>query len=309
MGAGMTSQWRRQIPGLLHGYLAACIVLATLAGTMALTAIGQARADQPRPSLRIISINMCTDQLLLDLADRSQIIGLSPFAKDATRSWAAARAEGLPVLSGTAEEILMLQPDRVISGRFTKRATREFVRVRGIALDEFDFVSTIAETKEQILRVAALVGAPEKGRARVAELDAALARLKAAAAGRRLRVLPLSRRGWVTGRESLMSELLNAAGLINATDEATPPTGSFISLESIIALQPDAVLVSKEDARAEDQGQAMLLHPSIQALFPPERRIVMPESLTVCGGPMLVEAMDRLASQITKLQPRDAPQK
>jgi iron complex transport system substrate-binding protein len=264
-----------------------------------------ARADAPRPPIRIVSINMCTDQLLLDLADRSQIIGLSPFVKDAARSWAAASAKGLPVLSGTAEEILILKPDRVLSGRFTRRATREFIRARGIPLDEFDAVRTLAETREQIMRVAALVGAPEKGLARIGELDAALERLKGAAAGRRLRVLPLSRRGWVSGSDSLMSELLGAAGLLNARGEDGPRGGGFMSLEAIIALKPDAVLVSRENLRAEDQGQAMLLHPAIQALFPPERRIVMPESLTVCGGPMLAEAMDRLASQIIKLKPRD----
>jgi iron complex transport system substrate-binding protein len=71
-------------------------------------------------------------------------------------------------------------------------------------------------------------------------------------------------------------------------------------------LKPDAILVARADGAAEDQGQAMLLHPAIQSLFPPERRIVIPEALTICGGPMLADAMDRLAAQIAKLRPRNA---
>jgi iron complex transport system substrate-binding protein len=50
----------------------------------------------------------------------------------------------------------------------------------------------------------------------------------------------------------------------------------------------------------------MLLHPALQAMFPPERRLVVPERLTVCGGPMLGEAMRSLARQVSRLKPRDA---
>jgi iron complex transport system substrate-binding protein len=272
----------------------------------ALATGGVAAAQDPARPVRAASINLCTDQLLLDLAAPEQIMGLSPFARDAARSWAAARAAGVPILSGTAEEIMMLRPSVVLAGRFTKRATREFIRARGIPLEEFDAVRTIAQAKEQIRRVARLVGRPERGEAREAELDAALARLRAAGAASRLRVLALSRRGWASGRDSLMSELLAAAGLANAGGEAVARLGGFLPLEMIVRLRPDAVMLAREDGAAEDQGQALLLHPAIQALFPPERRVVVPEPLTICGGPMLVEAMDRLAEQIRNLKPRDA---
>ncbi|MGL4975962.1 MAG: ABC transporter substrate-binding protein, partial [Bosea sp. (in: a-proteobacteria)] len=164
----------------------------------------------------------------------------------------------------------------------------------------------VAAVKQQITRRALLVNAPEKGAARAAELDQALANLKEVASQRQLRVLPLSRRGWVAGRESLMSDLLRHAGLINVAGEAGLRAGGFLTLEAIVKLRPDAILISREDGRAEDQGRALLLHPAIAALFPPERRIVLPESLSVCGGPMLVEAMNRLAQQLKALKPRSA---
>jgi iron complex transport system substrate-binding protein len=73
----------------------------------------------------------------------------------------------------------------------------------------------------------------------------------------------------------------------------------------VIKLRPDVILVSREDGLAEDQGRAILLHPAIRAMFPPERRLILPERLTVCGGPMLAEAMRRLARHIATLTPRD----
>jgi iron complex transport system substrate-binding protein len=279
----------------------------TAAALLAVLMAGPAWAEQAqRPAVRIVSINLCTDQLLLDLAEPSQIIGLSPFARDAARSWAAGRAAALPILSGTVEEIMILKPSHVLAGRFTKRATREFIRARGIPIEEFDTVRTVAQSREQILRVARLVGAEAKGAARVAELDAATARLRAAGARSGLSVLALSRRGWAAGRDSIFSDMLSTAGLVNAAAASGARLGGFMSLEAIVRLKPDALLISRDHGAAEDQGQAMLLHPAIQAMFPPERRIVVPEALTICGGPMLADAMDRLAEEIRRLRPRDA---
>ena len=69
----------------------------------------------------------------------------------------------------------------------------------------------------------------------------------------------------------------------------------------IVAIQPDFVLVTDIEESPEDQGQAFLLHPALQRLYPLQRRIVIPERLTLCAGPMLADALDRLADAIAKL--------
>ena len=270
---------------------------------MTLAPIPPAVAQSQSPP-RIASINMCTDQLLLDLARPERIAGLSPFARDATRSWAAGKAQTLPLLSGGAEDILMLRPDLVVSSRFMKPETRELILTNSIRLETFDVPRSIAEVKQQISRFGALIGETEKADQRLAQIDTALSRLKRAAVSSGLRVLPLSRRGWVAGRQSLMADIMAQAGLDNAAVQAGFSEGGFLTLESIVALKPDVILISQDDLRAEDQGQAMLLHPAIAQLFPPERRLIIAESLTICGGPMIVEAMDRLAKQLTRLAER-----
>ena len=59
---------------------------------------------------RIVSMNVCTDQLLLTLADPEQILGLSRFSRDGWQSWAADDARRYPVLSGGAEDVLVQSP-------------------------------------------------------------------------------------------------------------------------------------------------------------------------------------------------------
>ena len=249
---------------------------------------------------RVASISLCTDQLLLALADPEQIVSLSPYARDPARSWAAAEAAKHPVLSGTAEDVLALKPDLVFAGRYTKRATRDLLKAKGIPIAEFDAVRSLDEAKGQISRAGALVGHPERAEKLNAALAAAVNRARAAAPAP-LTVLALQRRGWASGTESLVTSLLAAVGLSNAAVALGLSGGGQVSLEAIVRAHPDLLLVTRDDTVAEDQGRALLLHPALQNLYPPARRIVIPERLTVCGGPMLVEALDRLAGEIDRV--------
>jgi iron complex transport system substrate-binding protein len=121
-----------------------------------------------------------------------------------------------------------------------------------------------------------------------------------------LRVLDLSRRGWVSGSATLTSSLLATVGLRNAARELDGgfgdfSYGGFAPLEAILTIRPDVLLISEPGGGAEDQGQAFLLHPALTDLYPPARRMIMPERLTTCGGPMIVEALDQLVREIERV--------
>ena len=247
---------------------------------------------------------MCTDQLVLALADPDQILGLSAYARDPLLSFAAAEAANYPSLSGGAEEVLVLQPDLVLSGRYTRTVTRGFLKAKGIALAEFDVARSIADATGADPPGRRAARPEARAEAAIAAIDAAVARAKLtraeAAPHRRLSVLPLQRRGWVAGGRTLATDLLETLGLANA-GAAFAATGGFVPLEKIVVQRPDALLLTREAVEAEDQGSALLAHPALETLYPPERRIYLPERLTVCGGPMLAEAIDRLAVELDRL--------
>jgi iron complex transport system substrate-binding protein len=250
---------------------------------------------------RIASINLCTDQLLVTLADPPQILGLSPYSRDPARSWAAAEASSFPRLSGTAEDVLMLKPDAVVAGRFTKLATRELLKDKGLRVVEFGPARSLDDAKKQIRLMGEVTRHPDRAQAQIDRLDAAIAHVHQLAARKPYRVLAISRRGWVAGSDSLTNSLLANAGLANAAGDLGIKSGGFASLESIINLKPDLIWVSDDSGFAEDEGSALLLHPALERFYPASKRIVIPERLTVCGGPMLSEAMDRLASELARV--------
>jgi iron complex transport system substrate-binding protein len=77
--------------------------------------------------------------------------------------------------------------------------------------------------------------------------------------------------------------------------------GGFVSLESLVMMRPDLLVMSSLVEKPRDQGSVYLTHPALQALYPPSRRIVLPGRYTLCGGPGLVAGLDHLAAELTRL--------
>lgn len=251
---------------------------------------------------RIASMNVCTDQLLLTLADPDQILGLSRYSRDRFQSWAADDARRYRILSGGAEDILVIRPDAVVASLFDKRATRELLKAKGLHVVEFDVPRSLDDVKDQIRQMGEITQHPDRADGEIARLDAAIARARQAIAQKHVRVLPLSRRGWVSGSESLLSSLLTAAGLSNAASELGVAFGGFAPLETIVDTKPDFLVVSDAGDHAEDDGSAFLLHPALQRFYPPSKRIVIPDRLTVCGGVMLADALDVLIAELQRVE-------
>ena len=127
-----------------------------------------------------------------------------------------AKAAQFPKLSGEAEDVLVLEPDVVVAGRFTKRATRELLKEKGLRVVEFDAARSLEDVKKQIRQMGDLVQHPDRAAAEIKRLDAAIAHAREVVSRKRYRVLALSRRGWVSGGDSLTSALLATTGLSNA---------------------------------------------------------------------------------------------
>ncbi|MEO1895141.1 MAG: hypothetical protein ABGX32_02600, partial [Methylococcales bacterium] len=70
---------------------------------------------------RIVSINLCTDQLLMLLAKRENIESVSYFAANPDASAMFEEAAGIRKNQGQAEEILQMKPDLILAGTFTAR--------------------------------------------------------------------------------------------------------------------------------------------------------------------------------------------
>jgi iron complex transport system substrate-binding protein len=265
-----------------------------LATVLSLAAFTGAAAEVPR---RVVSLNLCADQLLLRLADREQIASLSPFAHDPRQSFLVEDAKALPANKGSGEQILMESADLVIAGRFDSKPKLQLLADKGVPTLLLDAWRDLEHGRAQIRMMAERLGHPERGEALIAEIDAALVRAKGAAPAERT-VLVMFRRGFVLGSDNFMNALLRHVGLRPMQNDLGLPQGGMVRLETLVATPPDYAMIGREGLAAVDNGTAFLLHPALVAAVPPERRITLDNKLATCGGPSTPAAIDALAAEV-----------
>ena len=257
-------------------------------------------ADAPK---RVLSFNLCADQLVVALADPEQIAGLSPYAADPSLSVVADKAKNFRKVDWQAESTILLQPDLVLVGPNDRSVTRRMLSSQGLRVEETPFVSDLESARQQIRDMAALLGHPERGDALLADLERARQRLAAVARKDGKTALVVERGGYTQGPSSLAATLLSEAGL-KPPAGAPAGYGGFIPLEKFLVLQPDLVFLKDPPNAATDQGALFLVHPALRDLYPPERRVALPTRYTMCGGPALVAAFDYMADEMGKLPGR-----
>ena len=86
---------------------------------------------------KIVSLNLCTDQLLMLLADPDQIASLSKIVDDPNVSFLAEKSAEFKKNRGDAEEIFMNSPDLVVAGVYTEKATVQILQSLGVPVEIF----------------------------------------------------------------------------------------------------------------------------------------------------------------------------
>ena len=277
------------------------IMPSSLASCFAGLAFCAAAASSEAPR-RVVSFNLCADQLVVALADPAQIAGLSPYATDPSLSVVAQAARPYRRLDWQAEATIMLQPDLVFVGPNDRSLTRRLLVAQGLRVEQTGFVTDLDSARKQIRDMAALLGHPERGERLVASLEQARARLHARKRLPFATALVVERGGYTQGPSSLAALLLSEAGLRPPAD-APAGYGGFIALEKFLMLRPDLVFIKDPPATPEDQGSLFFMHPAMRALYPKQQRIALPTRYTMCGGPALIEALDYVAASLAALAP------
>lgn len=272
-------------PNLLRSTVRIAI---TGAAALASAIGGASHAEPPR---RIVSVNLCSDQLVLALADRSQIAGLTRNATRPEMSAEVASAHGLRLLGNSAEEILAIDPDLVIG-----MPARRGASLGGRTYPTLDLRSadSLDQIYASIRETAVAIGHPARGEALIARMRRELAALPKPGGGKVAAYY--QRRGFMTGTGTLVDDLMTRLGLVNLAAKLDKPALAQLSIEEMVAAQPDYIIVESATDQVVDQGTEMLHHPALRGI----PRISIPEAWTVCGGRSYVRAARSISEQIAR---------
>ncbi len=273
-------------------------LLATaLALGIGAAACGVAQAAPPR---RIVSLNLCVDQILVDLVPEARIAAVTHLAADASVSAAPERFAQIASTRGAAEDVLARDPDLIIAGVYTTPATVDLLRRLGRRIVVVPLPDTFAGVRALIHMIADAVEEPEVGRSLVARMDERLSATRPQSAARPS-ALVYQVNNYVTGSGSLFDEALERAGLRNAGRDVTRLASGRTSLEFIVATPPDLiVLATQPDAYATVVGDN-LRHPALAQRLAQTPNIVLPWALSLCGTHHIATAVETLAAARTSL--------
>ena len=265
-------------------------ILAALACLLlcACSQVAERGADAPR---RIVSLDYCADQYVLKFADREDILALSPDAGKRF-SYMRAAAEGIPTVRPRTADVLALQPDLVVRTYGGGHDIADFMKEPGVPVVQIGFPQSIAEVRDEVLRVGTELGKPDEAEKLVADMDR---RLKALAerSGPQREVLYMTPAGVTAGEGTLVHELFVAAGLENFQDR---PGWNPLPLERLAYERPDLIAAAFFESQTNHvDNWSAARHPVARAQLLELPVVPLEGAWTSCGGWFLIDAVEALA--------------
>lgn len=242
---------------------------------------------------RVVSMNLCTDQLAMMLAGQGQLHSVSYIAADPRASAMVEEARALRLNHGLAEEIYLMQPDLVIAGAFSTRATVAMLRRLGIPVVVFEPAYSLADVRDRILHMGDVLGRSAEAEAMVADFDVRLAALQQHVQTRPRAVLYYAN-GYTSGDQTLAGEILTMAGFDNAAADRGYGAGMKMPLEVLAVTNPDAVITSQPYPGAS-RSEEVLAHPVVRNLRDAKGAASITDHDWICGTPFVLRAIERLA--------------
>jgi iron complex transport system substrate-binding protein len=243
-----------------------------------------------------MSLDLCTDALVLAMLPPSRIASVTYLAHQSTDPTLAAEAARVGINYGNTEEVLAQAPDLVLVGDYSTPAARMLLRQVHAPLLVVPDATSFADIRAIVTNVAHALGAQQRGKLLLAQMDATLAAVRRNRPAQPIRVAAWSGDGYVPGKGTLFNAVLQATGAINVAATNSGQRSSSFDIEQLLMADPQ-VLAYGADQPAPALKTDTAEHPLLLRLYA-GRRITYPELPVECGLPQTAEAAQALQQQL-----------
>ncbi|MBX2886183.1 MAG: ABC transporter substrate-binding protein [Granulosicoccus sp.] len=250
--------------------------------------------------ISVASINLCTDQLLILLADPEQIASLSNLSHESAGSYYYQQARNYPINKGLSEQILPLKPDLVLAGSYTPTHTLTQLRSLGLQVEIVPIANSFESMLNNISSVAQWINQSARGDAIISDLQNRLTELNAPP-DHPPSVAIYDPNGYTVGANTLRGQLLELSGWINIASEAGIDSYGSLSLETLVRHAPDALIDSPYSENTYSRGQDLTRHPAIRQAGLNPHIISIPSRMTICAGPWTMDVIEMLQQERKQL--------
>ena len=238
-------------------------------------------------SLKVASLNLCTDELLLTLAAPEQIVSVTHLAHKPQETSLWRQARRYPRNDGSLLSVVARKPDLVVTMGGGARDRARIAQRLGIRVLDLPFPQRLADVEQAIAAVARALGRGDAGRLWLARLDA----LKRTQPRRMPDTIWLGGGGRSVQASGLAADWMRLAGF-----RQRPLRGDRVSLEQLL-VRPPAVLLRSDYRSGQYSGeQRWLMHPLAKATGR-SRSIPTDGRAWTCMGPPMIDEVRRLRRQ------------
>jgi iron complex transport system substrate-binding protein len=257
---------------------------------------GATAGAAPGPQ-HVMSLSMCTDDLLLELLPPERIASVTYYARRPANSYLWPQAEHVAVNAGTAEEVLAAKPDLVLAGTYTTPATRHLLENMHYPMLEVPPANDFDEIRVVTRRVAHALNRDAAAETLIAGMDSTLRELSESKPLQTIRVAAWGEGGSIPGKGTLFDAILRAAGGTNIVPAESNRAYTSFDVEQLLMARPDVIAYPSNTSDTPGRNTDQALHPLILKLYA-GRRIVYPVALFSCGIPASARAAVALRADL-----------
>lgn len=213
---------------------------------------------------RVVSLNLCTDQLAISMLPEKRLKGVSFNADDVALSLVARAAARYPAFKGSIEEMANSQPDMVLMGTGQNTRLQQWLEEKSIPVHSLGIPDSIAALQADTLALAQVLGLPEFARTLNARQNTTLERTRLPQAG--MKVAVYYPRGFSDGRNTLLHDIITRMGGVNIASEQGREGMTYLSLEELVALKPEVLIIPLYDYDVTSQAEALAQHPALRGM-------------------------------------------
>lgn len=273
-------------------------IRACLLAVFAIVLPLEAHAQTPqRPPQRIVSMNLCTDELLMRIVDPARIASITYLSQQPVNAPLGldAIASKLPVNHGLAEEIIKAQPDLILAGDYTTATAVALLRQMGYRVETFAPENTFDDMRANIRKLGALTGDSAKAEQVIADFDTRLARLQSEIPPGEMPVFAdIGVNNFISGASTLYAEVVNAGGYRTLGQALGYAGYRNVPLEQVLTIRPALISTATPWTSPPSMSTMALGHPALRSLVGKTPQISIPERYTTCGAPSLLGAIEML---------------
>ena len=239
-------------------------------------------------SMRVASLNLCTDELLLALAAPEQIVSVTHLAHEPQETVLWRQARRYPQNDGSLLSVVGRKPDLVVTMGGGARDRARIARRLGIRILDLPYPQGLADVEKAIATVANALGRPDAGR----QWPSRIAALKGTQPRRMPDTIWLGGGGRSVQATGLAADWMRLAGF-----RQRQLVGDRVSLEQLL-VRPPAILLRSDYRSGQYSGeQRWLRHPLAKGTAK-SRTIPTDGRAWTCMGPPMVDEVMRLRGRL-----------